>query len=67
MNFFGAFDTKMPLKVVFDKKASVKFNICNDFKQNIDETHQNNQKSIGKSIPSYGFKNLKTKFREPKV
>jgi hypothetical protein len=28
---------------------------------------ENNQKSIGKSIPAYGFKNLKKKIREPKV
>jgi hypothetical protein len=44
----------MLLKVVFDKKPYVKLKIIN-FKQNIDETHQNNQKSIGKSIPVYGF------------
>jgi hypothetical protein len=33
--------------------AFVKFNISNNFKQNIDDT--NNQKSIRNSIPAYGF------------
>ncbi len=32
-----SYDTKMLLKVVFDKTAFVKFNISNNFKQNIDE------------------------------
>ncbi len=62
MDFFDAQDTnpmiqKMLPKVAFDKTAFVKFKISNNSKQNIDETHiQNNQKSIGKSIPAYGFK-----------
>jgi hypothetical protein len=42
---------KMLLKVVCDKTAFVKFKIKNKFKQNI----QNNQKSIGKSLPAHGF------------
>jgi hypothetical protein len=32
-------DTKMHLKVVFDKTSFVKFKISNNFTQNIDETH----------------------------
>jgi hypothetical protein len=43
-------------KVVFDNTVFVKFKISNNSKQNIDETDsKNNQKSIGKSIPAYGF------------
>jgi hypothetical protein len=34
----------MLLKVAFDKTAFVKFNICNDFKPNIDETHSKQPK-----------------------
>jgi hypothetical protein len=49
------------------KTLFVKFKINNNFKQNIDETHSNNLKSIGKSIPVMDFKNLKKKIREPKV
>jgi hypothetical protein len=45
----------MLLKVVFDKTAFAKFKISNDFKQNIDEKHSTNQKSIEKSIPACGF------------
>jgi hypothetical protein len=42
----------MLLKVVFDKKALVKFKISNYFKQNIDETHSKLPKILtGKSIP----------------
>jgi hypothetical protein len=54
-------------KVVFDKTMFVKFKISNNLKQNIDETNSKQKKSIGKSIPAYGFKNLKKKIREPKV
>ncbi len=32
-------DTKVLLKVVFDKTAFIKIKISNNFKQNIDETH----------------------------
>jgi hypothetical protein len=43
MDLFGhktlSYDTKMLLKVVFDKTVFVKFKISNKFKQNIDETH----------------------------
>ncbi len=42
-----SYDTKMLLKVVFDKTAFVKFLISNNFKENIDETLYNNPKSIG--------------------
>jgi hypothetical protein len=34
-----SYDTKMLLKVVFDKTVFVKFKISNNNKQNIDETH----------------------------
>ncbi len=37
-------DTKMLLKVVFDKTVFVKFKISNKFKQNIDETHSKQPK-----------------------
>jgi len=43
MDFFGhktpSYDTKMLLKVVFDKTVFVKFKISNKFKQKIYETH----------------------------
>jgi hypothetical protein len=39
-----SYETKMLLKVVFDKTAFVKFTISNDFEQNIDETHSKQQK-----------------------
>jgi hypothetical protein len=46
----------------------VKFKIINNFKQNIDETQQNNQKFKGKNpYQPMDFKNLKKKIREPKV
>jgi hypothetical protein len=48
-------DTNMLLKVVFDKTAFVELKITNYFKQNIDETDSKQPKSIGKSIPAYGF------------
>ncbi len=57
----------MFLKVVFDKTAFVKFKIGNNCKQNIDETLQNNQESIGKSIPAYGFLKSQEKIFEPKA
>jgi hypothetical protein len=41
-----SYDTKMLLKVVFDKTVLVKFKSSNSFKQNIDENIQNNQKSM---------------------
>jgi hypothetical protein len=34
-----SYDTKMLLKVVFDKTAFAKFKISNNFKQIVDETH----------------------------
>jgi hypothetical protein len=39
-----SYDTKILLKVVFDKTGFVKFKISNDFKQNIDETHSKQPK-----------------------
>jgi|LakMenEpi03Aug12_release.lakeMendotaPanAssembly.Ray.scaffolds.fasta_scaffold5448693_1 hypothetical protein len=46
---------KMLLEIVFDKTAFVK--------QNIDETHSEQPKSVGKSIPAYGF--LKSQDKNP--
>ncbi len=43
------------MKVIFDTTAFVKFKISNNFKQNIDEHIQNKLKSIGKTVPAYGF------------
>ncbi len=40
-----SYDTQMPLKVVFDKAAFVKFKIVNNFKQNIDETYSKQPKN----------------------
>ncbi len=57
----------MLLKVVFDKTVFVKFKISNNFKQNIDETHPNHQKSKGNSIQLMDYKSHKKKIREPKV
>ncbi len=62
-----SYDTKMLLKVVFDKTVFVKFKISNNFKQNIDEIRPNHQKSKGKSIQLMDYKSLKKKIREPKV
>jgi hypothetical protein len=44
-----SYDTKMLLKVIFDKKVFVKFKISNNFTQNIDETHSK-QPNIHKKI-----------------
>jgi hypothetical protein len=44
-----------------------KFKVSNNVKQNIDETHSNNKKSLGKSCQPMDFKNLKKKIFEPKV
>ncbi len=46
MDFFGAQDTNLTYDTkcfVFDKTAFVKFKIRNNYKQNIDETHQNSK------------------------
>jgi hypothetical protein len=50
-----SYNTKVLLKFVSDTTAFGKFKISNSFKQNIDETHSKQPKSIGKSIPAYGF------------
>jgi len=50
-----SYDTKRLLKVGFDKTIFVKFKISNTFKLNKDETYSKQPKSIGKSIPDYGF------------
>jgi hypothetical protein len=60
MDFFGvqdqSYDTKMLLKVVFDKRAFVKFMISNNFQQNIDEKYS--------KIPKIPIKNARTKSLE---
>jgi hypothetical protein len=53
----------MLLEIVFDKTAFVKFKISIKFKQNIYETDSEQPKSIGKSIPAYGF--LKSQAKNP--
>jgi hypothetical protein len=50
-----SYNTKVLLKLVSNTSAFVKLKISNNFKQNIDETHSKQLKSIGKSIPAYGF------------
>jgi hypothetical protein len=40
----------MLLKVIFDKIAFVKFEICNNFKQNIDETDFKNNQTVYRKI-----------------
>jgi hypothetical protein len=45
-----SYDTKILLKVVFDKTAFVKFKISNNLKQNIDETHSKNKPKILRKI-----------------
>ncbi len=37
-----SYDTKMLLRIVFDKTAFVEFKTSNSLKQNIDETHSKN-------------------------
>jgi hypothetical protein len=50
-----SYDKKMLLEIVFDKTSFVKFKVRIKFKQNIEETHLKQPKSIEKSIPAYGF------------
>jgi hypothetical protein len=45
----------MLLKVIFDKTAFVKFKIIITLSKILMKHIQNKQKSIGKSIPAYGF------------
>ncbi len=52
---------------VFDKTVFVKFKIIKNLNQNLDETHQNNQKSQGKNPYQHvDFENLKKKIGESK-
>jgi hypothetical protein len=48
------YDTKMLLKVVFDKTVFVKFLLVITFNKTLMKHISKNQKSIGKSIPVYG-------------
>jgi hypothetical protein len=45
----------------FDKTAFVKFNLVLTLNNTFMKQNQNKQKSIGNSLPAYGFKNLKKK------
>jgi hypothetical protein len=45
-----SYDTKMLLKVVFDKTPFVKFRISNNFKQNIDGKTHSKQPKIHRKI-----------------
>jgi hypothetical protein len=51
----------MLLKEVFDTATFNEVNICTNQKETLMKQIQNNQKSRGKSIPAFGFKNLKKK------
>jgi hypothetical protein len=42
-------------KKVFDKATFDEVNICTNQNETLMKQIQNNQKSIGKSIPAYGF------------
>jgi hypothetical protein len=42
-------------KEVFDKATFNEVNICTNQNETLMKQIQNNQKSIGKSIPAYGF------------
>jgi hypothetical protein len=57
----------MLLNAVFDKTAFLNLRFLITLKENIDETHLKEPKIYKKSIPAYGFKNLKKKIRVPKV
>ena len=54
-----SYDTKMLLKVVFDKTVLVKFTISNSFKQNIDEKHSKQPKIHRKTHTSLSLWILK--------
>jgi hypothetical protein len=56
-----SYDTKRLLKVVFDKTAFVKFNFSNNFKQNIVETHSEQQKIHRKIQTSLWILNISRK------
>jgi hypothetical protein len=57
----------MLLKVVCDKNVFVKFKINNNLNKTLMKHIQNNQKSIGKSIPAYGFEKSQEKNPQTKV
>jgi hypothetical protein len=50
-----SYDTKMLLKVVFDKTLFVKFKISNNFKQNVNKTHLKQPKIQRKIHTSLGI------------
>ncbi len=62
-----SYDTKMLLKVVFDKTVFVKFKISNNSNKTLMKHIQNNKTSIGKFLPIYGFKESQEKIRKTKV
>jgi hypothetical protein len=64
--FFGkggtpSYDTKMFLKVVFDKTAILNLRLVITLYKTLMKLIQNNQKSIQKSTPAYGFKKCQEK------
>ncbi len=63
-----SYNTKMLLKVIFDKTVFIKFKISNNFKQNIDEAHSKQPKVYRKIYSNLStFKILRKKIPEPKV
>jgi hypothetical protein len=63
-----SYDTKMLLKVVSDKTALAKFEINNNFEQNIDATHSKEPKIHWKILTSlWILKTSRKKIRKPKV
>jgi hypothetical protein len=62
-----SYDTKMLLKVSLIKRLSEILRLVITLNKTFIKQIQNNQKSIGKSIPAMDFKNVKKKIREPKV
>ncbi len=57
----------MRSKEVFDKVTFNRVNICANQNETLMKQIQNSKKSIGKSIPAYGFKNPEKKMCEPKI
>ncbi len=63
----SSYDTKMLLKVVFDKTAFVQILDYYKFKQKIDETHSKQSKTLKKIHSILLILKISRKIREPKV
>jgi hypothetical protein len=61
------YDTRLLLKTIFDKPAFVKFKINNNLNKIILKHIQNNQTSIGKSIPALAYKFENTQEKNPQT